>query len=99
VQLIKDLFEKSSIYVKNEASEEKVKKGLSGFNILHLATHGKMKANIKESHHCWRKQQMVKRTGCYFSRKSGVCPLRDINWLPFPPVRPQQAGRHQVMSW
>ena len=75
MQLIKDLFEKSSIYVKNEASEEKVKKGLSGFNILHLATHGKMKANIKGSHILLAKTADGEEDGLLFLKEVWGLPL------------------------
>jgi CHAT domain-containing protein len=50
IELIKRLFPKAKAYVRRDATEDKVKTGLGGFNVLHLATHGKLKRNIKESY-------------------------------------------------
>jgi CHAT domain-containing protein len=50
IALIKGLFKESSTYIKKQASEDKIKKDLKGFDVLHLATHGKMSGNIKESY-------------------------------------------------
>jgi CHAT domain-containing protein len=50
IRMIKEIFSKSKAYVGKNATEDKVKKELSGFNILHLATHGKIMDDIKESH-------------------------------------------------
>ena len=49
IELIKEIYSKAKAYVRRDATEDKVKTGLAGFNILHLATHGKIKGNIKES--------------------------------------------------
>jgi CHAT domain-containing protein len=49
IELIKGIYSKAKTYVRGDATEAKVKTGLAGFNMLHLATHGKMKGNIKES--------------------------------------------------
>jgi CHAT domain-containing protein len=49
IDLIKEIYSKAKTYVRRDASEDKVKTELAGFNVLHLATHGKMKGNIKES--------------------------------------------------
>jgi len=50
IELIKRIFAQTKAYVKQDATEDRVKRGLAGFNVLHLATHGKMKGNIKESY-------------------------------------------------
>jgi len=50
IRKIKEVFSKSKSYVGKNASEDKLKNELSGFNVLHLATHGTIKDNIKESH-------------------------------------------------
>ena len=50
IELIKKIYSKAKAYVRGDASEDKVKTRLSGFNILHFATHGKLKGNIKESY-------------------------------------------------
>ncbi len=48
--MIKGIYSKAKAYVRRDATEDKVKAGLAGFNILHFATHGKLKGNIKESY-------------------------------------------------
>ncbi len=50
IELIKGIYSKAKAYVRRDATEDKVKAGLAGFNILHFATHGKLKGNIKESY-------------------------------------------------
>jgi CHAT domain-containing protein len=50
IELIKGIYSKAKVYVRRDATEDKVKAGLAGFNILHFATHGKLKGNIKESY-------------------------------------------------
>ena len=50
IELIKGIFSKSTAYHRKDATEDKLKKGLSGFDILHLSTHGKMAGKIKESY-------------------------------------------------
>jgi CHAT domain-containing protein len=50
IELIRRVFSKATAYIREDATEDKLKEGLDGFNILHLATHGKMKGNIKESY-------------------------------------------------
>jgi CHAT domain-containing protein len=50
IELIKKIFPKVIAFVREDATEDKVKKRLPGFDILHLATHGKMKANIRDSY-------------------------------------------------
>jgi CHAT domain-containing protein len=50
IELIRRLFPKAKAYVRHNATEDKVKAGLAGFNVLHLATHGKLKGDIKESY-------------------------------------------------
>jgi CHAT domain-containing protein len=49
IDLIKEIYSKAKAYVRRDATEDKVKRELAGYNVLHLATHGKMKGNIKES--------------------------------------------------
>lgn len=50
VRVIKGLFHNAKTYVRQEASKDRLKKGLEGFDILHLATHGKMREDIKNSY-------------------------------------------------
>ncbi len=50
IELIKGIFSNARAYIRRDATEDKVKRELAGFNILHLATHGRMKGNIKGSH-------------------------------------------------
>lgn len=75
VRLIRNVFEISEIYVGTEASEERAKEGLSGFNILHLATHGKMTKNIKESHILLSKTPDGKEDGHLYIREVWGLPL------------------------
>ncbi len=50
IDLIKRIFTPAKVYLGPDATEDKAKTELAGFNILHFATHGKMKGNIKESY-------------------------------------------------
>jgi CHAT domain-containing protein len=50
IDLIKQIFAPARAYLGKDATEDKAKTELSGFTILHFATHGKMKGNIKDSY-------------------------------------------------
>lgn len=50
VQIIKKLFSNAKAYLRQDASKEKLQKGLESYDILHLATHGRMKDDIKQSY-------------------------------------------------
>jgi len=50
IDLIRRIFSPAKAYLGPEASEDKAKTELAGYNILHFATHGKMKGNIKDSY-------------------------------------------------
>ena len=76
IQSIKAIFPKSSTYIKENASEDKVKTGLTGFDILHLATHGKMKGNIKQSYILLAQSPDGKEDGKLFLREIWGLPLR-----------------------
>jgi len=76
IELIKDIFSKSTTFVKEDASEDKVKRGLTGFDVLHLATHGKMKGNIKKSYILLAPSSDGKEDGKLFLREIWGLPLR-----------------------
>ncbi len=71
--MITGIFSKVKAYIRGDATEDKVKTGLAGFNILHLATHGKMKGNIKESFSHWPQRPMARRMVNYSSGRYGDC--------------------------
>jgi len=50
IDLIRRIFSPAKAYLGPEATEDRAKSELAGFNILHFATHGKMKGNIKDSY-------------------------------------------------
>jgi CHAT domain-containing protein len=76
IQEIKSVFSETKAYVKENASEDKVKSGLKGFNILHLATHGKMKGHIKKSYILFAQSADKKEDGRLFLREIWGLSLR-----------------------
>ncbi len=75
IDLIKGIFAQAKAYVRRDATEDKVKTGLAGFNILHFATHGKMKGNIKESYILLAPSSDGKEDGKLFLREIWGLPL------------------------
>jgi len=76
VEGLEGLFEKSEAFFRDKATEERVKKGLKGFDILHLATHGRMAGNIKESYILLSPSQDGREDGKLFLREIWGLPLR-----------------------
>ncbi len=74
VTMIQGIFSDTAAYVQEDASEDRIKTGIDGFNILHLATHGKMSGNIKES--------FILLAGSPDGREDGQLYLREIWGLP-----------------
>ena len=75
IDLIKRVFAQAKAYTRRDATEDKVKTGLAGFNILHFATHGKMKGNIKESYILLAPSPDGKEDGKLFLREIWGLPL------------------------
>jgi CHAT domain-containing protein len=75
IDLIRRIFAQAKVYVRRDATEDKVKAGLAGFNILHFATHGKMKGNIKDSYVLLAPSSDGKEDGKLFLREIWGLPL------------------------
>jgi CHAT domain-containing protein/predicted negative regulator of RcsB-dependent stress response len=76
IKLIQNLFSESKIFLRGDASEDKVKSGLAGFNILHLATHAKLNADIKKSYILLARSSDGKEDGKLYLREIWGLPLR-----------------------
>jgi CHAT domain-containing protein len=76
IELIKGIFSKSKAFLREDATEDKVKTGLGGFDILHLATHGKMKGEIRESYILLAQSSDGREDGRLFLREIWGLPLR-----------------------
>lgn len=77
IELIKGFFSKSRTFLREKASEDRVKTGLNGFDILHLATHGNMEGDIKESHLLMAPSSDGREDGKLFIREIWGLPLQN----------------------
>ena len=76
IEMIKETFSKSTTFVREEASEDKVKRRLAGHDVLHLATHAKMGNTIRETYVLLARSHDGREDGKLFLREIWGLPLR-----------------------
>jgi CHAT domain-containing protein len=76
IRILQGVFSEAKTYLRQEASKENLKKGLDDRDILHMATHGKMKADIKQSYVLMAASPNGKDDGKLFLREIWGLPLK-----------------------